>query len=239
VVLSSFALLLLAAGPTVAVPGFTGVNVDASEAAFYSDLLGQDLSRHGFKVVSAGDVQTMLGIERQKQLLGCGDDSCVGEIAGALNADATVVGKIAKLDPSYTVGVRMLSKTGEVLATFTTTVSRSSNVPAAMAEAARSIAHQLAGVLKRPELEPPGTTLLQKVAIAPVVAGGLAVIMGVVAQGMTQSTLSQLQMAPTVSAAAQLRDQGNTWQPASFVLLGVGALALVIGVVLLIAGRPE
>ena len=40
-----------------------------------------------FQVISASEVQTLLGFERQKQLLGCSEEGeCLTELAGALGA---------------------------------------------------------------------------------------------------------------------------------------------------------
>src|SRR5947207_17625 len=45
-------------------------------------------ARGFFNVLSSKDVETLLGVERQKQMLGCADDasSCLSELAGALGA---------------------------------------------------------------------------------------------------------------------------------------------------------
>ena len=53
--------------------------------------------RYGFvPVTSSKDVQAIVGLDRQKQLLGCGTQSCSAELAGALSVDAPLFGSVAK-----------------------------------------------------------------------------------------------------------------------------------------------
>ena len=62
------------------------------------------------KVISARDVVTMLGLERQKQLIGaCTNDSsgCVSDLAGALGADLVFATSIGKAGDAYVVSARL------------------------------------------------------------------------------------------------------------------------------------
>ncbi len=55
----------------------------------------------------------MLSVERQKQLMGCSDSSCMAEIAGALDVDGVVVGSLARLGESYLLSAQYVdSRTG-------------------------------------------------------------------------------------------------------------------------------
>lgn len=65
----------------------TAEKLDA--AAFSEMLVGAIDEPHLFHVISAKDIATMIGIERQRQLSGCSDEasSCAAEIAGAVGAD--------------------------------------------------------------------------------------------------------------------------------------------------------
>ncbi len=51
-----------------------------------------------FQVISSSDFATLLGLERQKALLGCGDDStnCMAELSGALGAPLVVSGSLSR-----------------------------------------------------------------------------------------------------------------------------------------------
>ncbi|MBI3178022.1 MAG: hypothetical protein HYZ27_00075, partial [Deltaproteobacteria bacterium] len=62
-----------------------------------------------FKVVSSRDIASMLGLERQKALLGCSDDtSCLTEVADALGTDYVMQGTVGKVGATYLVTVRLI-----------------------------------------------------------------------------------------------------------------------------------
>lgn len=67
-----------------------------------SEVLATHLREHGLKVMTGRDIGAVLGLERQKQLLGCMDDStsCSAELAGALGVGALVVGTVAGWTPT-------------------------------------------------------------------------------------------------------------------------------------------
>lgn len=51
----------------------------------------------GLEVSSGADLKRAMALEGEKAALGCGDESCLGEIAGALGADLVIFGRGAKL----------------------------------------------------------------------------------------------------------------------------------------------
>jgi MYXO-CTERM domain-containing protein len=62
-----------------------------------------------YRVISSRDISTMLGLERQRQLLGCTDDtSCLTEIADALGTDFVIQGTVGKVGDTYLVTVRLI-----------------------------------------------------------------------------------------------------------------------------------
>jgi len=84
--------------------------LDASLGSALSEAVAQEISSRGvFTVVSSHEMTQLLGLERQKQLMGCDEDSasCVGEIAGALNARFVLTGTIAKLGQAYQLTLQM------------------------------------------------------------------------------------------------------------------------------------
>lgn len=97
----------------LAAPGFNVVNVDEKLGAFVADHFGQRLSLQGLRVISAAEVQALVGVERQRQLLGCseGSSSCLTELAGALGADGVISGSIGKFGSIYQVNIKVLSAT--------------------------------------------------------------------------------------------------------------------------------
>lgn len=96
----------------VASVGFDGVGVDASLLALLAEHLAQRVARPGVaRVITRQDMITVLGFERQKQLLGCGDNSsnCMAELAGALGVDFLLAGDVARLSKKrLTATVKLL-----------------------------------------------------------------------------------------------------------------------------------
>jgi hypothetical protein len=64
-------------------PGDTAYK--ASEIRIVNAFLAKDLRDRGFDVVTAADIAAVLGVERQKQILGCGNDSCLAELGGVIS----------------------------------------------------------------------------------------------------------------------------------------------------------
>lgn len=78
--------------------------------AAFSEAIGQEIARRGFfDTIAAAEIRALLGVERQKTLLGCNEgDSCQAEIAGSLGAKFALSGTIAKLGDSYQLTLQML-----------------------------------------------------------------------------------------------------------------------------------
>lgn len=84
----------------MAAVGFEGVGVDANLLALLAEHLAHRVARPGVaKVITRQDMITVLGFERQKQLLGCSENSstCMAELAGALGVDFLLAGDVARL----------------------------------------------------------------------------------------------------------------------------------------------
>jgi hypothetical protein len=94
----------------VVVPGvhaYPGVPAGTSDVL--SDLLLDSLlSRHGIRALGPSDARAMLSAEQQKQLLGCKDESCMTELAGALGADWLIAGTVGKLEDLYVVSLQLI-----------------------------------------------------------------------------------------------------------------------------------
>jgi hypothetical protein len=78
----------------------TSRDVDPALARALTEGLGEAASRTGlFVVTTQAEVTALLGMERQRQLLGCADDasSCTAELAGALGARFLMSGSLTKL----------------------------------------------------------------------------------------------------------------------------------------------
>jgi hypothetical protein len=70
----------------------------------FTEALVAELRRQpGTTVLSDQDISAALGLERQKQLLGCGDASCLTEIGGALGVDRLIHGSVGRVGESLVV----------------------------------------------------------------------------------------------------------------------------------------
>ena len=112
--LSVVLALALAAEPT-ARPRLVVLSVEAPTAtdpatrAAFDDAITREAGRRGyFEVISAREVQVLVGLERQKQLLGCSEGAaCLAELSGALGARFILSGTIAPLGQSWQLSLQM------------------------------------------------------------------------------------------------------------------------------------
>lgn len=84
---------------------------DPSLAKTLSEAVTTEVSRRGFyEVLSANDVQTLIGVQRQKELLGCSEEaqSCLSELAGALGAQFVLSGSLSKFGAMYQLNLQTL-----------------------------------------------------------------------------------------------------------------------------------
>jgi TolB-like protein len=74
-----------------------------------SMLISQLHKMRRYEVMSRADVQTLLGLEQQKQLLGCDDALCMSEIAGSLGADKIITGTVANLGEQRMLTLKLIN----------------------------------------------------------------------------------------------------------------------------------
>lgn len=231
--LLSFALT--ATPQKLAVPEWKTVNMPADLAGFYAGEFARALRAQGFEVVTASDIRTLLGFERQKQLLGCTEDgtSCMAELGAALGCEAIVAADLARLDDSYRGTVRVLSATsGKTLASEPVRATGQR----ALAEALELAAERLTLQLRPPA--PTSAPSARSLAWLPFAVGlgcggGAAVTFAVAG-----SNYAAIPARNEGDALALARD-GEALQIAGWALGGVGAAALVTaGVMWLTGGAP-
>jgi len=87
-------------------------------ATILTDIVVSDVARAGHEVISKGDIAAMVGFEKQKQVLGCGDEtSCLAEIGGALGVDYMVTGQVGQIGSQYRISLLLVdSKKARVAA---------------------------------------------------------------------------------------------------------------------------
>lgn len=137
----------------LAAPGLSAVNVSPEVGAFFSEHLVQQLALRGLRVVSASEIGAILGLERQKQLLGCSEQSssCMAELGNALGVDGLVIGSVGRFEGTYQLNVKVLSSTdARTLALYSAQAQGDKRVLEELNRAALSLARDVHRQLNRP-----------------------------------------------------------------------------------------
>lgn len=146
-------------------------SVDPSTRAAFDDAVAGEAARRGyFEVVSAREVKILLGMERQRQLVGCSNDAanCMAELSGALGARFVLSGALAPLGGSWQLSLQMQDTTRA------TTVGRSTRI-AKNIEALRGV---LPWAIAEATGTPPPPAPSKVGPIAMIVGGGLVTAAG-------------------------------------------------------------
>ncbi|MFT3841584.1 MAG: hypothetical protein QM723_31640 [Myxococcaceae bacterium] len=145
------ATTLSAAPVKLAMPGLQSVNVKNQLLLLVNGELAARLREQGLEVVTSKDIELILGFERQKELLGCSDGSCIAELANALGADGVITGTVSMLSPDrFRVLINVVSpSSAQPFASWTGTVEGQKRIPDSLAEAARTLGPQIYSALHR------------------------------------------------------------------------------------------
>lgn len=103
--------------------------VDQPTADLFGDALIGELRKHaGLAVTDPKEIAAVLGAEREKQLLGCSDNSCMAELGGALGVDNLLAGTVGRVGKSLIVSLTIVdSKKGDSLTSLTERLKSSSD----------------------------------------------------------------------------------------------------------------
>ena len=72
-------------------------------------ILAAEVSALGFRVISSADINAMLSLEKQKDLVGCQDNtSCLSEIGGALGVNDLISGQVGRLGDTFTLTLTLV-----------------------------------------------------------------------------------------------------------------------------------
>lgn len=230
---SAFFLSLSANAATLklALPGLTAVQLDDKLAAFLTEQLGVELEQRGADVVTSKEISTLLGFERQKELLNCADESssCIAELGNALGADALVVGDVAKVGSRYQLTVKALSTSAaKSIASWSGGADSEDALLKLVAQAAAALAPQTARSTGRTLSAVEVGRTSRDYALYPAIAGGVLLVGAVAAEAVAYGHYQRLtnprglQHEEAVSAA----NSGKTWQSAFAVGATVGVAAL-------------
>ena len=218
--------------PKLVVLEFTHAGgADPSVASVLSENVAAEVAARGFfSPISAREIQTMLGVERQKQLMGCTEDSCFTELAGSMGARFVLSGSLTQLGSLLQLNLQTIdSQKAQV-------VGRSTR----MAKDASELALLLPAAVAEATATPPPPEKSRAVPITLVSLGGLAVVTsGVLA--INAFSREQVMQSELTSTDTQLRSLATYRQELAnlrvleYVSLGAGIAGLglaIAGVVL-------
>ncbi len=143
---------------TTGVRAYAGVQAGSSDVL--TDILLESLmTRHGLRALGPSDIQALLSVEQQKALLGCTDESCMTELAGALGADWLIAGSVGMLEDMFVLSLQLIeAKSAKVTSRSTTTLQSLKEAP----EKIGPLVDKLLG--SRPKIKVPPNMLNQPVA---------------------------------------------------------------------------
>jgi hypothetical protein len=240
--------VLLAAAPPppkVAALPWATTRVERELADFYSEALARALRTHGLPVTTAREIETLLGAERQRALLGCGAGTeCLIELSSAVGCDASLMVSVAKLDQTLTANLKIISaRDGKVLVE----TKAEANTEKGFADELELAAGRLAEALvPKPEAGPPPPlppvlveastpTPARAFAWVPLVLGGVLAVGGGVSVAGAYLEAGAIDARAQPTSAATLNDVkwGKVLQTGGWTLVGVGGAALAAGALML------
>lgn len=234
---------------------FRFVGLGTELQIFIPEHLAQALQSRGVEVMSEQDIKQMLGRERQRELLGCNEESasCQAELMGALGAEGVVLGDVAQVGGLIQVNVKVVSGvTGKPLAVFATRVDRERDLLDAIDRAAIALAHTLVpshsatlALDDAPPVVTSGPSIGRRSwSAVPAIAGGVVMLAGgtllVLAQ-LNHNALNRRDRTDPLGQEAALTtaNRGASYQTLGLVGLGVGGAALLAGALMFLLGAPE
>ncbi len=195
----------------------------------------------GATVVGADEIRAMVGLERQKQLLGCTEMSCLAEIGGALGADRLVLGSLSRFGETYVVDLKLVeARTAKVLAEGSTRVQQEDGLPDAVGKSLDGLFPKAADRSARPELTQGTETAPRSHALAWTLFGASAVAVGFAVYGTVRvaNVEGEIGQLDTTASAYESnlgnaltgRANAQNWQWAAIGLGAVAIAATVTGV---------
>lgn len=159
----SIALVLLAAPRAdevrLASLGLSTMGLSPEQASFYSEHLALRLGQQPhLRVTTEKDIAALLGVERQKELLGCADAaaSCLAELVGALGVDGILTGQLARVGRAFQINIKVLAGTdASTLFTFSKKVADEEELVDELGNAAEEAAVRLWEKLAPAKSKPP------------------------------------------------------------------------------------
>jgi TolB-like protein len=203
-------------------------------------------------VVANADVRQMMALEGTKQEMGCGDTSCLAELAGALGARFVVFGSVGRLGTKTILHINLFdSSTTQSTGREFVEVTDPGELPAVLpphirklltrtyAELGFTLPPERVAVVAAPVERSPLPMVLVGGGAAAVVVGGIVAAVGALPRLEYASELANYKNATDTATAVAARDAAvrdasdwNTWGAALAVTGGVVGVAGVVGAVI-------
>lgn len=189
-----------------------------------------------FDVIGSSDVALMLGLERQRQLLGCAEQSasCLAEIGGALGARWLVSGALTRAGDLYRIDLKLVDTT---MAKVVNRVGRTVESREELIRLPGPLTNELLGVM--------GDGGGHALSIFPWVTAGAGVVATAVGIGLMVGASSEgarLNANKSTFTWAELQTRGAGLQGQYWVgvaLVGVGGAAAVGGLLWALLGAAK
>jgi len=210
-----------------------------------NDFLAGALGDQGFVVVTSSDIGAALGIERQKALLGCSENSCLAEIGGAMGAEYIVRGNVAVLDQDTALTLSIADSSGRPVNLARKLVAgRSSSallhaleemVPKLVAPIKPATATAAAGGLAASAEAPPPASGGKTGAYALLGLGGAGLLGSGVLGFLSYSNYKSFNSAAATGSPTEgFKSSSNLQGGLAWGTLAVGAAAATVGAILLL-----
>jgi hypothetical protein len=220
--------LTAAATPKVVSPEWTATDVKKELVSFYSQSMATALRQQGLEVITAQEIATMLGMERQKALVGCNTEgvSCMAELANALGADAILMVNVAHFSDGSFRGLATLisSASGKTLSTAKLDSPNEKKLLEAIEDAAPLLAAPWGATVKKS-----GRPEALKYWWVP---GALGVAVSGAAVGCIVGSRLDAEAIKKPETPYAVAQRGQALQTAGFVGVGVGAGLLATSIIM-------
>lgn len=205
-----------------------------------NDFLAGAVRDQGFTVITGADIAAVLGVERQKQLLGCSEDGCLAEIGGSMGVDLMVRGSLSVLGARTALSLTLIDAKGVAVNEQRRMVK--STDPADLIQALEEMVPVLVAPVRPVDTSPtvsmtpaPASgglsTWLRPSSYVLVGAGGVALACGLGFGLEEQGTVGKMTTQATIN---EYHSAAESQATASRVATGVGVGLAVVGVALFV-----
>ncbi len=226
-------LWVLAVTPVkLAAPGLQTVGVDAKLGDVYAQRIAVLAQQPGLEIITSSDIQQLIGMERQKALLGCDTAECGAELAGALGVDAILHGSLARSGSSITLTLRVIqTKDGKELTSASVRAANEDELQDWIDSNAKRLGER---IVARVRGVPEGDSYPGWIRWALLVGGGGFAVGGGVMLGLAHQIADEASNPPASERTpiATLRSKGVTYEQSSVILFSVGGAALAASALL-------